>query len=190
MAGDLGAMHLGGASDLRDIRIETARLILRTVTLDDVEQVALHWNLDGAPISRQEAEEKVLWMLENHRQNVPGRLTHLCLAIVDKEAQAFAGWCGLDHRDQARPAPVLFYLLKASYWGKGLATEAARAVLDYAFGELRLDRVDGGAAPENLASKRVMERIGMTYVGLNAEGGYSFRCDARARVLALTVRRT
>jgi len=163
------------------LHLTTARLILRTVTMDDVEQVALNWNLGGAPISREEAQDRVLWMLENHTQNAPGRLTHLCLAMIDKEAQAFVGWCGLDHRDRTRPAPVLFYLLKASHWGKGLATEAARAVLDYAFGPLGLDRVDGGAAPENLASRRVMEKIGMSYVGLNAEGGYSFRCDAPCR---------
>jgi ribosomal-protein-alanine N-acetyltransferase len=154
--------------------IETARLILRAVTMDDVEQVALSWNLDGPPISRQEAESQVIWMLENHEQNAPGRLKHLCLAMIEKEAQAFIGWCGLDYRDQTRPAPVLFYLLKASYWGKGLATEAARAVLGYAFGELGLDRVDGAAALENVASKRVMEKIGMRYLGLNEEGGHSF----------------
>jgi RimJ/RimL family protein N-acetyltransferase len=159
------------------VRIETARLILRTVTMEDVDQVVLSWNLDGAPISGQDAEKRVIWMLENHRLNAPGRLTHLCLAMVDKETQAFIGWCGLDHRDQTKTAPVLFYLLKASYWGKGLATEAARAVLDYAFTELGLDRVDGGAALENVASKRVMEKIGMRYVGLNSEGGYSFRSE-------------
>jgi len=154
--------------------IETARLILRTVTMDDVEGVALSWRLDEGPISREEAEERVRWMVDNHRQNAPGRVVHLCLAIIDKDAGEIIGWCGLDHRDQAKAAPVLFYLLKASYWGKGLATEAAEAVLGYAFGELGLARVDGAAAFENVASKRVMEKIGMRYVGLDEEGGYSF----------------
>jgi RimJ/RimL family protein N-acetyltransferase len=154
--------------------IETARLILRTVTMDDVEDVALSWRLDERPISRQEAEDWVRWMLGNHEQNAPGRVVHLCLAIVHKEAQEFIGWCGLDHRDQTRAAPVLFYLLKAGYWGQGLATEAAATVLDYAFGELGLARVDSAAAFENIASKRVMEKIGMRYVGLDEEGGHSF----------------
>jgi RimJ/RimL family protein N-acetyltransferase len=142
--------------------------------MDDVQQVVLSWNLDGAPITAQEAEDRVLWMLENHKQLAPRRLKHLCLAMIDREAQAIIGWCGLDNLDRSRPAPVLFYLLKASYWGRGLATEAAGAALAYAFGELGLDRVDGGAAPENVASKRVMEKIGMRYVGLNNEGGFSF----------------
>jgi len=142
--------------------------------MDDVGDVALYWRLDDGPISREEAENRVRWMLDNHKQNAPGRVVHLCLAMIQKESQEFIGWCGLDHRDQTKAAPVLFYLLKARTWGKGLATEAAKAVLGYAFGELGLDRVDSAAAFENIASKRVMEKIGMRYVGLDEEGGYSF----------------
>jgi ribosomal-protein-alanine N-acetyltransferase len=111
------------------VHIETARLILRTVTPDDVEDVALSWNLDDAPISREEAANRVQWMLANHERDAPGRLVHLCLAIVHRETGRIIGWCGLDHRDQTTAHPVLFYLLKAKYWGKSLATEAARAVL-------------------------------------------------------------
>jgi len=142
--------------------------------MDDVEDVALSWKLDDGPISWIEAENKIVWMLGNHTQNGPRKLVHLCLAIVDKETQGFIGWCGLDHLDQAKNHPVLFYLLKASYWGKGLATEAARGVLDYAFRELDLARIDGGAAFENIASKRVMDKIGMRYLGRDQEGGHAF----------------
>jgi RimJ/RimL family protein N-acetyltransferase len=156
------------------VRIETARLILRTVAMEDIEDVAHSWKLDEGPLSRAEAEQKVSWMLDNHRQNALGRLVHLCLAIIPKDTRAFIGWCGLDHRDRSKAHPVLFYLLKASYWGQGLATEAAGAVLGYAFGELGLARVDGGAAFENVASRRVMEKIGMRYLGLDEGGGHSF----------------
>jgi ribosomal-protein-alanine N-acetyltransferase len=156
-----------------DVRLETDRLILRTVRLEDLEDVALSWKLDEGPLSREEAQERIIWMLDNHRRNAPGKLVHLCLAIMDKDVPTFIGWCGLDHRDQARAHPVLFYLLKASYRGKGLATEAARALLVYAFGELGLARVDGEAASENVASKRVMEKIGMRYLGQD-EQGHSF----------------
>jgi ribosomal-protein-alanine N-acetyltransferase len=154
--------------------IETNRLVLRTVTMEDVEDVASCWRLDEGPISRREAAEKVTWMLGNHEQNSPGRLVHLCLAIIDKDTQEFIGWCGLDHLDRTKSNPVLFYLLKASYWGRGLATEAVRALLGYAFGELDLVRIDSAAAVENIASRRVMEKIGMRYLGLDEEGGHSF----------------
>ncbi len=69
---------------------------------------------------------------------------------------------------------MLFYLLKASHRDKGLATEAARAVLGHAFTELALPRVTGACASDNAASKRVMEKLGMVYVGLDEEGGHSF----------------
>ncbi len=154
--------------------IETHRLILRTVTLDDLERVASSWNLDDGPISLEEAEGKITWMLGNHRQNAPGRVVHLCLAVIYKDTGELIGWCGLDHRDRTKENPVLFYLLKKSYWGRGLATEAARALIGYAFNELGLNRVDSGAEFENIASKRVMEKIGMQYLGLNDEGGYAF----------------
>ncbi len=157
-----------------DVFIETNRLILRTVTMDDLEDVAVSWKLDDGPISPAEAEATISRMLNNHRQNVSGKVVHLCLAIIDKETQAFIGWCGLDHLDQTKPNPMLFYLLKASHWGKGLATEAASGLLTYAFGNLRLRAIDSATAFDNMASKRVMEKIGMRYLGINEAGGYSF----------------
>ena len=154
--------------------LKTPRLILRTVTLEDIDAVALNMNLDEPPISRLEAESQVSRMLANHRQNAPGKIVHLCLAIIHKDTREWIGWCGLDHLDQTRPNPVLFYLLKAKYWGQGLATEAARELLDYAFGTLSLPQVDSAAASDNFASVRVMEKLGMRSLGLDDEGGHAF----------------
>ncbi|MBN2461907.1 MAG: GNAT family N-acetyltransferase [Candidatus Cloacimonetes bacterium] len=152
----------------------TKRLILRTVTMEDTDTVASSWKLDEGPIPLQEAKKKITWMLANHEQNVSGRLVHLCLAIIHKHTREFIGWCGLDHLDQRKVNPVLFYLIKMRYWGKGLATEAAKAVVDYAFNKLDLAGIDGAASYENIASKRVMEKIGMRYQGLDDEGGHFF----------------
>lgn len=157
-----------------DVCIETERLILRSVTPTDVADVASSWKLDEEPISPAEAERVIARMRSNHAQNRPEKILHLCLAIIDKDTRQFIGWCGLDHTHPADADPALFYLLKAAYWGQGLASEAARALLDYAFTQLELPGIHGGAAPENLASKRVMEKIGMKYVGLDDEGGYAF----------------
>ncbi len=156
------------------VMIETANLILRTVTMADINGVASSWNLDKEPISRPEAEQKIKWMLSNHAQNVSGKVIHLCLAVIFKDTHEFIGWCGLDHTNEKDADPALFYLLKSNYWGKGLATEAAGALLDYAFAQLKLASIHGGAAPENFASKRVMEKINMKYTGLDEEGGYAF----------------
>jgi ribosomal-protein-alanine N-acetyltransferase len=156
------------------VSLETSRLILRTVTLEDIDAVAVNMNLDEPPISRLEAENKVNWMLANHRQNAAGKIVHLCLAIIHNDTREWIGWCGLDHLNQTRPNPVLFYLLREKYWGQGLATEAARALLEYAFGEMNLPQVDSAAASDNLASVRVMEKLGMRSLGLDAESGRAF----------------
>jgi len=57
----------------KSVSLETSRLILRTVTLEDIDAVALNMNLDEPPISRQEAENKVSWILANHQQNAAGK---------------------------------------------------------------------------------------------------------------------
>jgi ribosomal-protein-alanine N-acetyltransferase len=162
------------------VLIETPRLILRTVTFADIEDVALHWKLDEGAISKKEAEEKIKWMLGNHKQNTPQKIVHLCLAIIDKDTQAFIGWCGLDHRDRKNEFPVLFYLLRERYWGNGLGTEAAKAVIDYAFRELDIVRIDSSTIIDNLASKRVMEKIGMRYLGTDDENGHLFTLTKEA----------
>jgi len=109
------------------ILLRTPRLTLKTVTIDDLGAVASSWKLDEGPLSRQEAGEKIKLMLARHQKNKPGKFFHLCLAIIPKGTQEFIGWCGLDHTDRSKESPVLFYLLKSAYWGKGLATEAAQA---------------------------------------------------------------
>lgn len=158
--------------------IETQRLTLRTVTMDDMDEVARTWDLDGAPISRDGAEAQIERMMKNHRTNAQGTFVHLCLAIVHKDDGQFIGWCGLDHTDRAKANPVLFYLLLRQYWGRGLATEAARAVLRHGFCELRIPEIVAGASAENLASKRVLEKIGMRYLGEDSNGGFSFALTA------------
>jgi ribosomal-protein-alanine N-acetyltransferase len=151
--------------------IETSRLILRTVTMADADNVALIWNLDGSPLRPAETQARISWMLANQQQNAPGKLVYLGLVMIAKDTGEFIGCCGLD-RDKGNP--VLFYWLKRSHRGKGLATEAARAVLDHAFTGLALLTVNGATAFDNTASKRVMEKLGMVYVGLDEEGGHFF----------------
>lgn len=78
----------------------------------------------------------------------------------------FIGFVGLQHVTFAAPfAPAveIGWRLARAHWGMGYATEAARAALAHAFGPLGLPEVVSFAVPGNLASRRVMERIGMTH---------------------------
>jgi RimJ/RimL family protein N-acetyltransferase len=68
---------------------------------------------------------------------------------------ALIGVCGID---ACSDSPELGYWLGVPYWGCGLATEAARALVDYAFGELRYDMLTASARVSNPASRRVLEK--------------------------------
>lgn len=87
-------------------------------------------------------------------------------AVEAPGTAAFIGLVGLQHVTFAAPfAPAveIGWRLARAYWGMGYATEAARAALAHAFGPLGLSEVVSFAVPGNLASRRVMERIGMTH---------------------------
>ncbi len=79
----------------------------------------------------------------------------------------FIGFVGLsvvDFRAAFTPAVEIGWRLATPHWGKGYATEAARAVLRFGFNQLRLDEIVSFTVPHNQRSRRVMERIGMTYI--------------------------
>jgi RimJ/RimL family protein N-acetyltransferase len=85
-------------------------------------------------------------------------------AVVEREGGALVGSIGLTiESDDARAE--LGYWLGKPYWGRGYATEAAEALLRYAFEELGLNRVFAMYFSRNPASGRVMQKLGMTYEG-------------------------
>ena len=80
------------------------------------------------------------------------------------EGGAFAGCCGLKPRDPAARVHELgFYLLPAR-WGRGLAVEAGRAVIDFAWRTLDAAALFAGHHPENHGSRRALERLGFRYL--------------------------
>jgi [ribosomal protein S5]-alanine N-acetyltransferase len=83
---------------------------------------------------------------------------------------ALAGFCGLIHREADAP-PELMYALAPEYWGQGLATEAARAVLAHGFEQLQSPRITAASDPPNAASVRVLERLGMRFTHRAALNG-------------------
>jgi len=78
----------------------------------------------------------------------------------------FAGFVGLTiPRFEAHftPCVEIGWRLAAEYWGQGIATEGARAALQFGFDRLRLDEIVSFTVPDNLRSRRVMEKLGMTH---------------------------
>ena len=146
-------------------RIETERLALRRCTLADADDVLAYaadpkWSRFLSipkPYERRHAEEAVaMWVLEDWS-------THPVWAI--EVAGRASGQINLRIDHQQRNAEM-GYAVARRFWGRGYMTEAARAVIDAAFGSLpELVRLQAGANAGNQASIRVMEKLGMSYEG-------------------------
>ena len=147
--------------------LETSRLILRHQVLDDLDNLfALYRDPDvsryipDAPRNYDEAREELLWHMHGHPQQPELGLW----AAIHKETNQFIGRCGLlPWTIEGKNEVEVAYLISKAYWGQGLGTEAARALLDYGFEELNLPRLVCLVVKENLASIRVAEKIGMTF---------------------------
>lgn len=112
---------------------------------------------DGV-LNYEETKEELEWFLNGHPEHPELGLW----ATIHKETGKFIGRCGLliweiDGRQEVEIA----YLLDKSYWHQGLATEAALGIIKYGFEDLNLSRLICLIHPENLASQKVAERIGM-----------------------------
>ena len=108
------------------------------------------------PFESPEVAKEFLASYSDYQQHGFGRW-----AVIDKETDQFIGWCGLKkHEDGMVDVGFRFY---QEQWGKGYATESAKEVLQYGFTALQLDEIVGRAAQENIASIRVLEKLGFSY---------------------------
>jgi RimJ/RimL family protein N-acetyltransferase len=147
--------------------IRTERLILRPWVPDDREPFA-KLNADPevmrhfpAVLSRNESDALAVRAEEHFAARGFGPW-----ALEIPNVAAFAGFVGLSvPRFEAPFAPCveIGWRLARAHWGRGYATEAAQAALAFGFEELRLEEIVSFTVPENAASRRVMERLGMTY---------------------------
>lgn len=145
--------------------IETERLLLREITLEDKEDMLqLHSDptvqiYTGEPVVESiEDMEKAIWeRINNYEKYGFGRW-----ATILKKGMQFVGWAGLAYLPEFDEID-LGYRFLPKYWGSGIATEASRAILTYGFDSLKLKRIIAIAMKENKASIRVMEKAGMEF---------------------------
>ena len=143
--------------------IETARLYLRQFTPDDLDDLYRIYSdpeimkyITGVR-SREATEIAIHTMLKRWEENNFGMW-----AVVHKIDRKMIGRCGLGFLDRTSEVE-LGYVLDKVYWNQGLATEASFASLNYGFEILQLDRIVAIARPENIASQRVIQKVGMKY---------------------------
>lgn len=145
--------------------LETPRLLLRQFTPDDTQEL---YRIYSQPdlFKYMSNEKPLLWeqtkgVIDSFTEN--WQKHHFGVwAVVYKKNQQLIGHCGFKFLENT-PEVQIGYLLLKPYWGMGLATESAWAALKYGFEVAQLNRVVAIAKPENIASRRVMEKIGMKY---------------------------
>jgi RimJ/RimL family protein N-acetyltransferase len=148
--------------------LETARLVLRPLAeteLDAVHRVSndpqvRRYLWDDQPVSRAAVEGVISRSLEAFAE---GGFGLFGVRLRDGDGE-LVGYCGLLRLGVTERVELLYALLP-DWWGRGLATEAARACLRFAFEEAGLESVVAGTDPPNSASLRVIEKLGMRPVG-------------------------
>jgi RimJ/RimL family protein N-acetyltransferase len=144
----------------REVLIETERLRLRPMEMGDLDDfVALHADPEVTefirPLAPAAAEERL------RRDEVEWRERgHGLLAVLDRGSGAFLGRCGLKFWSQFDETEVGWALRRAA-WGRGYATEAARACIERGFAELDVPYLTAMVNPDNVRSIRVAERLDM-----------------------------
>lgn len=143
--------------------LETERLILRPLVKDDVD--AVYAMRRDAAIMRfirepQNLNETIDW-IELVSSRWKTEKIGFC-AMIEKEAENFLGWCGIWKLKETDDFEIGYATAKSA-WKKGFATEAALEFLKYGFENLDCNQIAAVARPENTASIRVMEKLGMSY---------------------------
>lgn len=152
------------------IYIETDRLILRAIEASDLQGIfeldsdsEVHRYLGGKPIkSMQEARSTIAYIQKQYEENGIGRW-----AVIDKMTNEFAGWSGLKYEKEVRSEMYYYdlgYRLKKKFWGRGIATETSLEALNYGFEIMNLKEIYGGAHIENIASNKVLQKVGLKFL--------------------------
>jgi RimJ/RimL family protein N-acetyltransferase len=148
--------------------LHTARLRLRPVTGEDADALfALHSSArvlrywDAPPWSRRAQADRFVAASRQMAEEGSGAR----LAIDRVSDGALIGWCVLSRWNPAYRSASIGYCLSEAAWGRGYATEAARALLGWAFDTLDLNRVQAETDTRNAASARVLEKLGFEREG-------------------------
>ncbi len=151
------------------MRLEMPRLVLREYMEDDSAAVLLYQN-DPRYLRYYPWEERtpddvqrfvrqfIGWRAESPRRRFQ-------LAVLLRESGALIGSCGVRRKPDDDTEADIGFELSPEYWGCGYATEAATAMVEFAFRDLGVQRLSSWCIADNTASARVLEKLGMSLEG-------------------------
>lgn len=153
--------------------LETERLILRKVTLEDIEDMYLY-------CSNEEVSKYVTW---NTHATISDTKDFVELIMNKYENKQISPW-GIEYKENGKfigtvdfvwwkpnhKTAEIGYVLSKDYWGKGLMTEVVKEIIKFGFEEMDLVRIQARCLVENIGSARVMEKTGMSFEGVIRKG--------------------
>lgn len=153
------------------MHVETERLILRDFKNSDWEDLhglymkpeTVKYNPSGYP-ENEEASKKIVAGWAGQRDASPRE--KYTAAVILKTDVNFVGVISLDLGAQKYRKGEIWYKLLPDFWRRGLATEAMNAMIAFGFEKLQLHRIECGCSIHNVASYKIMEKVGMTREGM------------------------
>lgn len=167
---------------IKNLRLETENLIIRPYTKNDALNLYDTLNdknvlkyIPEEPITIEQAQNAIDWLISNYDLDLDSDYKY-SFAIETKQTNDYVGWCGFGYLDYDKSQKEIYFTLKSKYWGQGFATEASKALVEYIFNELELKKLVAVVKPNNVASKRVIEKLGFKHEGIvkNVPEEFSF----------------
>ena len=153
--------------------LETERLIMRDLLHTDIDgmfeldsNIEVHKHLGKNPITtKEQAKDNIAYIRQQYEDHGIGRF-----AVIEKSSGDFIGWSGIKFNTGDKEVLVdkrdfydIGYRFIPRYWGKGYASETSFTTLDYGFTVLNIETMCGAAEVENIASNKVLQKIGLKY---------------------------
>ena len=152
-----------------DMRLETQRLIIRPYIEDDfmesfqlMQDEELFKYKEMRVMTLEEYKGLFKWVLKSYNVGFDENFAY-SFTIILKETGMQIGWVGLGKLVTDIAKTEIFYLTGIKYQNQGYATEASKAILEYGFNTIGLNEIVGVCMKENIASKRVMEKMGLKF---------------------------
>lgn len=146
--------------------LTTSRLFIRPVQIEDAKNL-YELNLDPEVV-RYTGDEAFPSVLESQKliqkRMIPQFQKPGMSRFIVFQGTEFIGWCGLKYHPETDEVD-LGYRLARKFWGNGFATEASLACLDYGFNKLNINRIIAKAMPQNIASLKILIKLGMKHKG-------------------------
>ncbi|BAH05895.1 GNAT family N-acetyltransferase [Clostridium kluyveri] len=150
------------------IYVETERLILRQFTADDVEELhhicsqpyILKWMSDWKR-TKEERKEWVIWIQEYYTKSTK-YIARIMLAVTLKASKELIGMVDIGNKEEVNNEIEIAYFISEYHSNNGYITEASKAIIEWAFNNLKLRYLIAIIEPDNIGSQRVVEKCGFT----------------------------